>query len=288
MDYNSILDIPTLELVSALNWNPSLQWVSKAYRHDFESWLSARVDNQDASTTNKKVFFHLRSSGFKGDEAIPAMSLRNVDANNYRSLSRLIQAQGYQVLRITADHLSTANLDMPILEVNSQVAETAQWSFIANSSFLVGTQSGISHFSAMTNFSCLLTNYVSLPFERSLSKFHLVCTKNIYPQSANTLCKDRLIELLIEPWVLSSESLMKYVTITENTEQQLAKAFEEFTLICNGEDGTHCTFHKILDECKMTHLKDRYPNWNIFSESAGQIRFLIQATMRLVLQDERG
>ena len=249
------------QLSNAYDCNPTTQFLSFSQR----KMIASAVESSLQKSTRLKSVVHLRTSSFKNDSKSYGMEVRSVNPTTYASIVKLLKERNWKTIQVTADNVPVRIPGADLCHVTDSKSAFEQWRIFGDSSFIIGTQSGISHLTALVGFNALITNHISLPFERLLSRQHMIACKRVSARpNLCELTKSEIIFKFIEPWVQTANSLAHYVDILDLSSDELESACSEYLSILDGGETLY-TFDNALRECHLENFIGLYPCWNLFS-----------------------
>lgn len=267
----SIIDKWSIYDISALiDSHPRHHWFTIKEKEIIDNALNVSAPER----TN--VVLHVRSAGYKNDAHVRSMAIRSSSIDTYIHLPRILARHGFSTNQVTADPTQKAlNLTNYIL-VKDEITQRAQWDTFLSSSFIIGTPSGVSHFSAFTNFSTLLTNYSQMPTEYIFGTLSLVACKRALPKAVSPkLSKDHLVRLFIKNWVLDGEeSLSDYITIYDLQTHEMEAALAQFLDFRSGRYKP-MRFSDVLMSCGVNLKYPLYTDWSLASTTASDLKHLL-------------
>lgn len=268
------------QLSSFYDCNPTFQSVGSTIRKNVESTLS----KPGSDRIRRKAVLHLRSNSFKSDGSSQVMAIRSVQQSTYQQLVSDFVSNGWSVTQVTAEDNIAELTDTRLLKVLDSKSATAQWIEFGQSSTIIGTQSGISHLSGLTGFSALLTNHISLPFERLLSNHHLVaCKRVVQTKDFGILRPHEILYMIVEPWIMRPSSLSAYTDIIDLSSEELLQAGREFRQIVHNKPWKF-TFHSlILEATNSPDAVSLFPNWNLSSFTYYDFKALLKRLSKFAL-----
>lgn len=229
---------------------------------------------------NKHISMHLRSSLFRNDSKNPATNIRSVSQSNYQKAVNSLVNANYTINQITAE-AKTVGLNKTRLINVTTMPFKVQWEAIENSDFIFGTPSGISHFSALTSFATLMTNWTGMPSENILGEYSLVACKRFSPKKRTIMMsRAELLSLFINFWVDDPIGFGDYVVIRELNESEICAATEEYIKLLQGDWGGE-TLHEIIIKNKVQFPTKHIQNWKLSRATSQDLQLILDSSVEI-------
>lgn len=219
----------TLDKLSEL-WDGHIRhfWFNSVERQTVHNYTRDRPNG-------RIVVLHLRTGTFKQNEGSMSMNLRSVKPSSYRLLVQYLINIGYNIVQISADKHPEFIEGIRSLHVLDNISKVKQWEEIASASFIIGTASGISHFTGFTGYCGLLTNYTCPPYENIIGEYTLVACKRFKPKiTCRAISKKEIARMYLSHWTDGTPCLADHVIIEDQSESDLLDCVTEYISLING------------------------------------------------------
>ena len=188
------------------------------------------------------VAIHTRDAAYSGK----SQHSRDSDFTSYIPLVKFLTQKGFFVIRLSRVSISCPMDNANYLDLSmGQYTLADQLLVLSNSTFVIGTGSGISHWSILSNTAIIYANCVALPCS-GIAERHLYAPKALTTIPVNLTFHDReklLVRMLSSSW---DEELVSTLGIRSLTPNELIEDVISLVDLINDSREPAYTAHGLL------------------------------------------